>query len=148
MSAPDPSKLDAAQVLQHAFDDATGTLRTTSTGTIVTPPALEVNIDASTGDNIAISDGTDTLEINSDGSINTAVTGEVTLNETQRIKILSAADLSEAYTYADFGTSNERITLIVYNAPSVSLVDEVHKTFNYTLVGTKYRLDSVDWSIF
>lgn len=72
-----PSQLDADQVIQHAFDETTQTLRTTATATVITPPAIEVTISAASGDNIAISDGVDTLSVNADGSINVVITGTV-----------------------------------------------------------------------
>lgn len=90
MSAPIPSPLDGNQVLQHAFEDATGRLRvdavvTASVGSVTVIDGdgdeLEVNsdgsintniqVDAADGDNVAISDGTNTLDINTDGSIKT-----------------------------------------------------------------------------
>lgn len=76
------SKRDADQVLRYAFDDATGRLRVDAE---VSVGSIPVEIDATSGDNIAISDGTDTLLINSDGSINVAVTGDIEFS-------LSAAD--------------------------------------------------------
>lgn len=98
MPGPVPSQLDANQVLQHAFDDATGKLRvdatvTASVGNVtiqdddgnelsVNPDgSIDVNlvgdtsieISAADGDNIAISDGTRTLDINPDGSLNAQI---------------------------------------------------------------------------
>lgn len=52
-----PSKLDGNLVLRYAFDEATQTLRTTATATIITPPAIEVSIDQTT-DSIRLGDGT------------------------------------------------------------------------------------------
>lgn len=67
MSAPNPSKLDAGQVLQGSFDEATGSLRTSST---VVNSDIDVALDA-TEDNVAIADPAgDFLQIESDGSIN------------------------------------------------------------------------------
>jgi len=76
MSAPDPSRLDANQVLQGAYDEANGRLRTDSTATIVNAD-IDVQLD-SADDNVAIAspDG-DFLEINADGSINVNVSGTV-----------------------------------------------------------------------
>jgi hypothetical protein len=67
MSTPNPSKLDSAQVLQHAFDDSTGALRTTAT-TVVTPGALEVAIDHQT-DSIKIGNGVRFADIAIDNSL-------------------------------------------------------------------------------
>ena len=287
--APNPSKLDAQQVLKHAFDDVTGRLRTDATisgdvvigdieisqtddsirigdGTnLVTATVdggktgLDVNvinditldIDAASGDNIAISDGTNTLAIEPDGSVNVnvqgtvdvsgssvSVSGPVTVNAVDldirdlqfatdkvdvsgssvtvsatdldirnlsnlqdnvaigngtniaqvnassellvkdtdlvnslnsgvilsgtddgtltgvkyplvnniRQQILAAEDRQQDITYADFGTKNQRITQIDYSSAKIgSFV--ARKTISYTLVGTKYRRDSIDWSI-
>lgn len=61
-------------------------------------------------------------------------------------KILKAVDRQQDLIYADFGTKNQRITEINYNATSVG-VTVAKKTISYTLVGSKYRRDSIDWSI-
>lgn len=63
---------------------------------------------------------------------------------TNRQKILKSGDLVETYTYADFGTVNERVTTIVYSSASLAL--SATKTFAYTLVGVSYRLDTITWS--
>lgn len=69
MSAPNPSRLDANQVLQASYDEATGRLRTDSLSTIVNAD-IDVSLD-STEDNVAIADPDgDFLAINADGSIN------------------------------------------------------------------------------
>ena len=64
-----PSKLDANQVLKSVYDDDEKRLRVDAafTGSI---GELQVDIQASDGDNIAISDGTHTVVVNSDGSLN------------------------------------------------------------------------------
>lgn len=62
------------------------------------------------------------------------------------VSILKAADRILLITYADFGTPNQRITNLVYSSPSIAGV-EAHKTLSYTLVGTRYRRDSIIWSI-
>lgn len=70
---PVPSKLDASQVLQHAFDDSTSRLRV-DTEAVIIDGAIEVAINAE-NDSIAVSDGTNTLAINPDGSINVVDSG-------------------------------------------------------------------------
>ncbi len=69
MAAPNPSRLDAGQGLQGAFDEATGRLRTDSVATIQNAD-IDVALDAAE-DSVSIgdSDGHE-LDINSDGSIN------------------------------------------------------------------------------
>ena len=105
MSAPAPSNVDGNQVLQHAFEDATGRLRVDATvsasvGTVtiqdpdgdllevnpdgsinvINTGSTEVEISAADGDNIAISDGVNTLEINANGSINVEQTAPFNIN--------------------------------------------------------------------
>lgn len=76
MPAPLPSRLDANQVLQGSYDEASGRLRTDSLATIVNAD-IDVSLDAAE-DNVAIAtpDG-DFLEINADGSINVVVQNTV-----------------------------------------------------------------------
>lgn len=64
-----------------------------------------------------------------------------------RLSILSAADRDQEFTYADFGTKNERITQIDYTSATVFPGITARKIFLYTLVGTKYRLDNITWVI-
>jgi hypothetical protein len=61
-------------------------------------------------------------------------------------QIMRATDRQQDITYADFGTKNQRITEINYSAVSVG-VQTAKKLITYTLVGNKYRRDSIDWSI-
>lgn len=67
--APLNTRLDADQVLTRSYDEANNRLRvdaqvTASIGTV------DVIIDASTGDNIAISDGVNVVAVQPDGSLN------------------------------------------------------------------------------
>jgi hypothetical protein len=70
MAAPlyPPSTLDSGQVLQHAYDENTQSLRVNTEAT-VTVGDFNVAIDHA-DDSIKVGDGTDILEINSDGSVN------------------------------------------------------------------------------
>jgi hypothetical protein len=61
-------------------------------------------------------------------------------------QILSAKDVEEDLTWADFGTKNERITQIDYTSSTFS-GSTARKSFTYSLAGTQYRLDNVTWSI-
>lgn len=74
MVAPTPSKLDMRQIFQNVHDEASGTLRT-SAQAVIANADIAVQLDAATGDSVAIksSDGTKELAINADGSINTTV---------------------------------------------------------------------------
>lgn len=67
MSKPAPSKLDSNQVLQHAFDDATHALRTTTEATVVAG-SIEVAMDHQT-DSIKIGNGTRFADIATDNSL-------------------------------------------------------------------------------
>lgn len=66
-TVPPPSKLDSAQVLQHAFDDSTRSLRVNTEATVVAG-ALEVAIDHET-DSIKLGDGNRFAEITSDNAL-------------------------------------------------------------------------------
>ncbi len=64
-----------------------------------------------------------------------------------RTQILAAEDRTQAITYADFGTRNERVTQIDYQSPDSYPGVIARKTFIYTLVGNAYRLDDIIWEI-
>lgn len=61
-------------------------------------------------------------------------------------QILRAIDREQDITYADFGTKDQRITEISYISSSVGS-QIAKKTITYSLVGNKYRRDSIIWSI-
>ena len=63
-----------------------------------------------------------------------------------RQQILAAHDRQQDITYADFGTTNQRVTQIDYTSATFPGII-ARKTFTYTLVGVNYRRDSIDWSI-
>lgn len=65
----------------------------------------------------------------------------------RRLQILAAKDRQMSITYADFGTKNQRVTQIDYVAPSIGtgVGFTARKIISYTLVGTRYRRDTVDW---
>lgn len=67
--SPLNTKLDAAQIIRRAYDEPNNRIRVDAqvTATIGT---VDIIIDAATGDNIKISNGTNTLNVNPDGSIN------------------------------------------------------------------------------
>lgn len=67
---PPPSKLDSAQVLQHAFDDETHALRVNTEATVVAG-AIEIAVDHQT-DSIKLGDGNRFAEITSDNSLKVA----------------------------------------------------------------------------
>jgi len=61
-------------------------------------------------------------------------------------QVLAAHDRTAAYTYADFGTKNERVTQIDYTSSTFS-GSTIRRTFNYTPSGNSYRMDSEVWTV-
>ncbi len=100
---------------------------------------LEVNIDAFTSpnpDNVMLV-----------GSLDGTKTGtKYGYVNNLRQQILASHDREQDITYADFGTVNQRITQIDYSS-STFVGYIARKTINYTLVGNRYRRDSIIWSI-
>ncbi len=74
------------------------------------------------------------------------ITGTVIVDEGIVQEMLNAPDLNATYTWLDFGTRNERVSTIVYTAPSVT-AQTLTKTFTYSLVSGKYRQDTVSYSL-
>jgi len=62
-------------------------------------------------------------------------------------QVLAADDLIENYTWAAFGTKNERVTQIDFTSVSVLPGQTLRKSFTYTFSSGAYRLDSVAWVI-
>lgn len=62
-------------------------------------------------------------------------------------QVLAADDLVETYTWASFGTKNERVTQIDFTSVSVLPGQTLRKSFTYTFSAGAYRLDSVTWVI-
>jgi len=81
MSAPAPSRLDGNQVLQGAFDEATGRIRTDAEATIVNAD-IDVQLDALT-DSIAIGDAVSGTKAKVDVAGNLAVKDAAVLAELQ-----------------------------------------------------------------
>jgi hypothetical protein len=69
----------ASEVLAETYDPATQTLKTSTTSVTIDSVSLDVNLDASGGDSVKISDGAHSLAVNSDGSINVNSTFSGTL---------------------------------------------------------------------
>lgn len=70
--SPLNTKLDSEQVIKRSYDETKNRIRVDAEVS-ATIGAVDVIIDAASGDNIKISDGVDTLLINPDGSINAVV---------------------------------------------------------------------------
>jgi hypothetical protein len=60
--------------------------------------------------------------------------------------ILASHDREQEIEYADFGTANQRVTKIDYTSPTFPGI-EARKEFVYTLVGNRYRRDSILWRL-
>jgi hypothetical protein len=114
------SKLDGNQVLRESFNDATGRLQV-ETEFVGEGGALNVNcvIDAVSGDNLAISDGTNTAEV--------TVDGELKVSDPQ----LQTLDLRRAQTilFAPINISNSGTNMIVGSNPTKKI-----KVLSYTFV--------------
>lgn len=67
MSRPAASKLDSSQVLRHAFDDESGSLRVNTEATVVAG-SFEVSVDHQT-DSVKIGDGINTVDVTQDNSL-------------------------------------------------------------------------------
>lgn len=82
------------------------------------------------------------VEIENETPIEVEIVGGVTveteLTETDAQNILKSNDRIRTYTFADFGTKNERVTQIVYTSAEVGKT--LTETFNYVLDSGKYRL--------
>lgn len=71
---------------------------------------------------------------------------EFTFVNNLKLQILDAHDRVAEFTYADFGTKNQRVTMIDYNSATFPGAI-VRRVFAYTLVGNNYRRDSETWTI-
>lgn len=79
------------------------------------------------------------------GTVDGTDTGtERTFVNNRKNQLLAAHDLVVSYTWLNFGTKDERVDSIVYTSATFVGVT-VTRTFAYSLVGTKYRLDSETW---
>lgn len=79
------------------------------------------------------------------GTVDGTSTGtERTFVNNRKNQVLASHDLAVAYTWLDFGTKDERVSTIVYTSATFVGVT-VTRTFAYSLVGTKYRLNSETW---
>ena len=63
-----------------------------------------------------------------------------------RSSILAAADRVQQIIYADFGNKNQRVLSIAYTSATVGAYTAT-KTFTYSLVGNRYRRDTITWVV-
>lgn len=81
------------------------------------------------------------------GSIDGTASGtKYVLVNNLKQQILDSHDRQAEFTYADFGTSNQRVTQINYTSATFP-GSTVQRVFNYTLVGVSYRRDDEVWTI-
>ena len=81
------------------------------------------------------------------GSIDGTKTGAkfgIVYNRKQQI--LAAHDRIETYTYADFGTKNQRIVRVDYTSATFPGIT-VRRDFNYILDGNRYRRTDSPWTV-
>jgi len=71
---------------------------------------------------------------------------EFTFVNNLKLQILDSHNRVAAFTYADFGTKNQRVTMIDYVSATFPGTT-VRRQFAYTLVGNNYRRDSETWTI-
>lgn len=81
------------------------------------------------------------------GSIDGTATGtKYGVVNNLRQQILDSHDRQADFTYADFGTKNQRVTQIDYTSATFS-GSTVRRVFNYTLTSGQYRRDDEIWTI-
>ena len=117
--SPLNTKLDADQVIRRSYDEPNNRLRVDAQVS-ATIGSVDVIIDAASGDNIAISDGTNNLLINPDGSITVDV-GNITISHTDdSIKIGDGTDFLAVNPDGSINVNVNNVTAqgsnkIVYN---------------------------------
>ncbi len=80
------------------------------------------------------------------GTVDGTASGtERTYVNNKKQQVLSAHDLSVAFTWLDFGTKQERVSTMVYTSATFP-TDTITRTFSYTLTSGKYRLDTEVWT--
>lgn len=125
MAAPDPSRLDANQVLKGSFDEATGRLRTDALATIVNAD-IDVQLDAA-DDNVAIADPVTgvSLQINPDRSSNTIQLNSLLNFKFDAIYPTYPSSTVEVYTYRNLGNIVGVITVSYVDSSKNELISVV-----------------------
>lgn len=74
---------------------------------------------------------------------------QFTFVNNRKQQILAAKDRDQLITYADFGTKNQRVTLIDYISPSIGTGAgyTARKTLTYVLDSGRYRRTNITWSL-
>lgn len=114
------------------------------------PGDTKIKVSQVPGDTWDVNIGAASVTITGDSITSGTVEGtasgtERTFVNNKKNQVLSAHDLSVAYTWLNFGTKQERVSTIVYTSATFPL-ETITRTFNYTLVSGKYRLDSEVWT--
>jgi len=115
---------------------------------VINASPIDVNVTASVPLNVEVTNLTEPLLTS--GTENGQPSGtEFTFVNNRRQQILSAHDRNAQFTYADFGTKNQRITQIDYTSTTIGSGAgfTARMTLTYTLVGTRYRRDSIYWTL-
>lgn len=114
---------------------------------------LNVDVVSSSSDAILTTISTNIANLPTDNNGLAIGTENGLIGGTQRVfvnnlkeQILSTADRIAVFSYLDFGTKNQRVDKIEYTSVTIPGTTVV-RTFNYTLVGTKYRRDTEVWSL-
>ena len=103
-------------------------------------PTLTVNADLN-----AFTSTPDSVQLV--GSIDGTSTGtKFGFVNNKKQQILDSQDRITTFTYADFGTKNQRVIQIDYNSATFPGTT-VRRIFTYTLVGNNYRRDDETWSL-
>jgi hypothetical protein len=133
---------DQSQILLNSIDSKlAGTLDTSDTQTHSTLSNIETLLSG----NLNVELANEPIKIS--GTSNGLPGGtEFTLVNNLRQQILAAHDRVANFTYADFGTKNQRITAVEYTSATIS-TSTIKREFTYTLVGNNYRRDNEIWTI-
>lgn len=112
-----------------------------ATISVVVPP-VEVELDAITPPTRP--DPDNVLIVGSEDGTKTGLKHAFVNN--LRLQVLDSHDRVADFTYADFGTKNQRITRVDYSSATFP-GSTVRRDFTYTLVGNNYRRDDETWTI-
>lgn len=110
MSRPAASKLDSSQVLRHAFDDESGSLRVNTEATVVAG-SFEVSVDHQT-DSVKIGDGINTVDVTQDNSLK--VSSGIVKEKFDYFSGQHTATTS-IYTYKNGGPSGSIVATVTIN---------------------------------
>jgi hypothetical protein len=110
-----------------------GTLKVDDDATQILLTSILTQLQSNSGLSIGTEDGTP------------SGTQHVFVNNLRQM-ILASDDVDPTYTYADFGTKNQRIIRIEWTSAKFPGFT-VRRDFNYILDGTRYRRTNAPWSI-